>query len=245
VDFAKSRAPVCSQNCDIVSCVSRKWVRKESSALIKMQKNRSTQGLALAETVLLVFTITALGLPLVLKASSPTVAKGFVGRSYHLRSRLAGARIAVSESLIAQNNTGDISSFLGNNCLQPVNESTAQGAAIVQMPCNHRPAQQWKAIPVSGRVFHFVNSLSGLCLDARGKAANHTPVQQWTCNKITNENWESPEVSSDDVPPLISRVSGTRSYCLDVPGGQRSAGLAIQIYSCNGTVAQLWFTAIS
>jgi hypothetical protein len=113
------------------------------------------------------------------------------------------------------------------------------------MPCNNRPAQQWKAVSMGGRVFHFVNSLSGLCLDARGKAVNHTPVQQWTCNKISNENWESPEVSSDDIPPLISRVSGTRSYCLDVPGGQTSAGLAVQIYRCNGTVAQDWFTAIS
>jgi Ricin-type beta-trefoil lectin domain len=144
-------------------------------------------------------------------------------------------------SAFAQRSTGTIQSLASNLCLQPVNESTAQGAAIVQKPCNKSAAQQWTSVPVSGNVYHYVNSLSGLCLDARGRAANHTPVQQWTCNKISNENWESPEADSDTIPPLFSRVSGTRSHCLDVPGGQNTAGLAIQIYICNGTLAQIWF----
>lgn len=135
-----------------------------------------------------------------------------------------------------------ISNFGSNLCLQPVNGSTAQGAPIVQQPCNGSVAQQWTAVHLSGTVFHYVNNLSGLCLDARGGAANHTPVQQWTCNKISNENWDPGEYVSDDVPPLYSRVSGTRSYCLDVPGGQQIAGLAMQIYRCNGTIAQIWWT---
>jgi Ricin-type beta-trefoil lectin domain-like len=136
-----------------------------------------------------------------------------------------------------------ISNFGSNQCLQPVNGSTEQGAAIVQEPCNGSAAQQWTKVQVSGNIFHFVNGLSGLCLDARGRAVNHTPVQQWTCNNISNENWEPGEYVSDDVPPLFSRVSGTRSYCLDVPGGQQHiAGLAVQIYRCNGTIAQIWWT---
>jgi hypothetical protein len=40
---------------------------------------------------------------------------------------------------------------------------------------------------------------------------------------------------------LFSRVSGTSSYCLDIPGGQQVAGLAMQIYRCNGTEAQQWW----
>jgi hypothetical protein len=135
-----------------------------------------------------------------------------------------------------------ISNFSSNLCLQPVNGSTAQGAAIVQQPCNGSAAQQWTAVHISGTIFHYVNGLSKLCLDARGGAANHTPVQQWTCNNISNENWDPGEYVSDTVPPLYSRVSGTRSYCLDMPGGQKTAGLAMQIYRCNGTVSQLWWT---
>jgi hypothetical protein len=70
---------------------------------------------------------------------------------------------------------------------------------------------------------------------------NGTPVQQWTCNSISNENWEPGEDLGDDIPPLFSRVSGTSSYCLDIPGGQQVAGLAMQIYRCNGTEAQQWW----
>jgi hypothetical protein len=36
-------------------------------------------------------------------------------------------------------------------------------------------------------------------------------------------------------------VSGTTSHCLDVPGGQVSTpGLPMQIWGCNGTIAQNW-----
>jgi hypothetical protein len=137
--------------------------------------------------------------------------------------------------------TCQIYNFLSNQCLQPVSGSTEQGAAIVQQPCNGSLAQEWTRVRVSGNVSHYVNSLSKLCLDARGGAANHTPVQQWTCNRISNENWEEGDDSDDTIPPLYSRVSGTRSYCLDIPGGQKTAGLAMQIYRCNGTEAQAWW----
>jgi Ricin-type beta-trefoil lectin domain-like len=144
----------------------------------------------------------------------------------------------------AQCSTGScrIYSYLSNKCLQPINGSTVRGAEIVQEACNGGAAQQWTKVRVSGNIFHFVNSLSGLCLDARGRAINGTPVQQWPCNKISNENWEPGEYFTDYVPPLISRVSGTRTHCLDIPGGQTIAGLAMQIYRCNGTAAQEWDT---
>jgi Ricin-type beta-trefoil lectin domain-like len=142
------------------------------------------------------------------------------------------------------NSPGIIFSFFSNQCLQPVNGSTDQGAEIVQEPCNGGAAQQWMKVHVSGNSFHYMNGLSGLCLDARGRAVNRTPVQQWTCNSISNENWE-PGPANDIpnvIPPLTSRVSGTSSHCLDMPGGQPVDGLAMQIYRCNGTEAQQWWT---
>lgn len=147
----------------------------------------------------------------------------------------------LSESPAAATNPSDIYSFWSNQCLQPVDGSTAQGAVIVQQPCNRGLAQQWTMIPLSGNIFHVKNSLSQLCLDARGGAVNGTPVQQWTCNNISNENWEPGEDIGDTIPPLFSRVSGTRSHCLDMPGAQKIPGLAMQIYRCNGTVAQAWW----
>ena len=154
----------------------------------------------------------------------------------------AVASVPATASLAAAASTpGDIYNFLSNQCLQPVNGTTVQGAAIVQEPCNGGAAQQWVEVTVSYDIFHYQNVLSGLCLDARGGAANHTPVQQWTCNSISNENWQPGEEGDDDIPPLTSRVSGTSSSCLDIPGGQPTAGLAMQIYRCNGTEAQQWW----
>ena len=121
-------------------------------------------------------------------------------------------------------------------CLQPQGGSKEQGVPIVEEPCSPPgPAQVWLVVGA-----HFENAVSELCLDARGKAENRTPVQQWTCNEITNENW-SPEVNTKGGgAPIVSNVSGTSSHCLDVPGGQAIQGLAVQIFACNGTLAQGW-----
>lgn len=80
-----------------------------------------------------------------------------------------------------------------------------------------------------------------MCFDARGGAANHTPIQQWTCNGISNEKWKvfAPAKGADG-GPVQSEVAGSSGYCLDIPGGQTTAGLAMQIYKCNQTVSQLW-----
>ena len=129
--------------------------------------------------------------------------------------------------------------FFSNQCLQPIND-TGQGAAIVQEPCNGGAAQQWTEVSVGSNVFHYVNVLSGLCLDARGGAVNGTPVQQWSCNSISNEKWQPGEDVSDEIPPLISRVSGKQLLPRHTRGSG-SAGLAMQIYRCNGTLAQQWW----
>jgi hypothetical protein len=131
-------------------------------------------------------------------------------------------------------------------CLQPVDQSTERGAAIVQLACaddkgGRIRAQRWTRKRVSGNIFHFINSLSQLCLDVRGVAADGTPVQQWPCNEISNEKWETGKQTDPGTPPpLISRVSGTRSHCLDMPGADPTEGRGMQIWRCNGTVAQQW-----
>ena len=49
--------------------------------------------------------------------------------------------------------------------------------------------------------------------------------------------------ASDDLPNFVylrSRVAGTSSHCLDVPGDANTTDLAMQIYVCNNTEAQYW-----
>jgi hypothetical protein len=133
-------------------------------------------------------------------------------------------------------------------CLQPANGSTEQGVAIVQQRCDtNRPAglplvQTWTLIPKSGNIFQLKNSFSQLCLDVRGLAVDRTPVQQWPCNWISNENWQWGPTDSNGDRQLISRVSGTRTHCLDIPGAQMIEPLEMWIYHCTvNNVAQQWW----
>jgi Ricin-type beta-trefoil lectin domain len=130
-----------------------------------------------------------------------------------------------------------------NMCLQPLGQSTAQGVAIVQEPCTTptppTEAMEWVYVPNGSAGFHFENALSQLCLDARGKAEDRTPVQQWTCDQISNENWDPP-TNPQSGGPVHSRVSGSDSFCLDIPGGQQTPELGMQIFRCNGTLSQAW-----
>jgi hypothetical protein len=122
----------------------------------------------------------------------------------------------------------------GTDCLQPMNASKVQGAPIVRVTCKAAAEQLWIMTLVGGGNVHLMNVLSGLCLDARGAAKSGTPVQQWTCDQISNENWElnGPAFTVS----FTSRVSGTTKYCLDVNDNGPSA----QIYGCNGTPSQIW-----
>jgi hypothetical protein len=134
-----------------------------------------------------------------------------------------------------------ISSGLSGMCLQPNNKSVEPGAPIVQQTCTGVPEQIWIWVTLSNDESHLMNGLSGLCLDARGPADNGTPVQQWPCDQISNEHWEAvAAVGTPDQEVLKSRVSGTSNYCLDIPGGNKTPGAAMQIYSCNNSASQIW-----
>ncbi len=116
-------------------------------------------------------------------------------------------------------------------CLQSVNGSLTQGDAIVQETYNGSVAQQWTVASVSSTKVHLVNRSSNLCLDARGGAANGTPIQQWTCDWISNENWSFGITNN----LLSSGVSNTFSHCVATPGVQ--AGLAMELRFCDGDPA--------
>lgn len=149
--------------------------------------------------------------------------------------------IALSSSPAQSDWSGEIYNLHTNQCLQPA--YLAAGAPIVQEPCTSAFAQQWYALSAGGSIVNYQNAGNGMWLDARGPAANGTPVQLWTYGRISNENWQQGNIGKGAFPPLISRVSGTSSYCLDVPGGQMTEGLAMQIYTCNGTLSQEWWIA--
>ena len=135
---------------------------------------------------------------------------------------------------------------LSNICLQPVNGTQDAGAAVVQEPCGRSLPQLWvfHRLSVGHPLYRIENLLSHQCLDALGGASNGTQVVQWPCSSISNQTWDTGLIFTGGarVGTVKSRVSGTTSHCLDVPGGQFSTfGLPMQIWGCNGTLAQEWF----
>jgi len=60
------------------------------------------------------------------------------------------------------------------------------------------------------------------------------------CNQITDGTWDYGTSPLSTTFVLESRLSNSRGYCLDVPGASAAAGLALQLYQCNQTVAQQW-----
>jgi len=101
---------------------------------------------------------------------------------------------------------------------------------------------------VHGQPELLVNRRTGLCLDALGGASNGTPMVSWRCNEITNQFWNDFDPYSTDVfgggasrvYSLMSRVSGTRGFCLDVPGASKAEGVQLRLWKCNGTNAQIF-----
>jgi Ricin-type beta-trefoil lectin domain-like len=134
-----------------------------------------------------------------------------------------------------QDDVVNLVSAASGKCLQPVNQSHNQGDAIVQQTCNGSAAQQWTVHAVSSGKFHVINKDSGQCLDARGKAEDGTPVQQWPCNEITNENWGRGTGNL-----LVSEVSNTSSHCVATSGNQD--GLAMTLRKCNNDPSEIWKT---
>jgi hypothetical protein len=176
-----------------------------------------------------------------------------------LRRRTAGAVLAAAAAAglitaaavpASASTTGyfellvQVGTFAPAMCLQPVNPAGGAGTAIVQEPCSvGNQAQDWAPVNTAGSTYEFTNQASGMCLDVRGGAARGTPIQQWPCGNISNEHWSWPHSFPDAFWPLTSQVAGSSGFCLDVPGASTQAGLAVQLWSCNGTPAQAWAIA--
>jgi chitinase len=76
-----------------------------------------------------------------------------------------------------------------------------------------------------------VTGYEGLCLDDRSAStANFNPIQVYTCNGTSAQNWT---VNSNGTLTVLGN-------CLDVSGAGTANGTLVDLYPCNGTGAQSW-----
>jgi hypothetical protein len=133
-----------------------------------------------------------------------------------------------------------------NLCLEPAGRSTAEFAVIVQQRCattgQESLAQGWQSIKVGTNHYRFVNQLSGFCFDAFDGAHNGARLLQGTCVPISNEEFNTGTSLPASSSVKIESREGFRDtkFCVDVPGGNPTRGLAVQFFTCNGTSAQKW-----
>ncbi|MFH9010630.1 RICIN domain-containing protein [Streptomyces sp. NPDC017943] len=82
-----------------------------------------------------------------------------------------------------------------------------------------------------------VEAAKGKCLDAEGgRTTSGTPVQIYTCNNSTGQQWQL-RAASPDTYSLVNYKSGK---CLDVENSNPANGTKIQIWTCNDSKAQEW-----
>ncbi|WP_143466990.1 RICIN domain-containing protein, partial [Lentzea kentuckyensis] len=126
---------------------------------------------------------------------------------------------------------------VSGKCLEPAGGSSADSTPIVQVTCTGSAFQRWDFVDHDNSVFQIRNAVTLKCMDAQGGATNGTPVVQWPCNSISNERWQASR-SLPDFVTLKSRLGGTKTHCLDVPGGRSDENLPLQIWVCNNTASQ-------
>ncbi|MET9759795.1 RICIN domain-containing protein [Streptomyces sp. NPDC006372] len=82
-----------------------------------------------------------------------------------------------------------------------------------------------------------VEAAEGKCLDAEGgKTASGTPVQIYTCNNSSGQQWRLRAASSDS----YALVNFKSDKCLDVENSNPANGTKIQLWTCNESKAQEW-----
>ncbi|MFI7542736.1 RICIN domain-containing protein [Actinoplanes sp. NPDC049599] len=123
-------------------------------------------------------------------------------------------------------------------CIQPPPGNLTIGAQLVQEPCNGSLEQQWNTISLGSDRYRLVNQYTLGCMDAHGPYTDGTPVDTWPCAGISNQVWSS----SLSLPTSSLFTLKAGGKCLDVSGGSHSAGAVLQIWTCNHTPAQAFYT---
>ena len=77
-----------------------------------------------------------------------------------------------------------------------------------------------------------ITGYEGLCVDVRGaSSANFTPVQVYTCNSTSAQQWTVVQAGS---------TLHALGKCMDINGGGTANGTTVDLYDCNSTGAQVF-----
>jgi hypothetical protein len=125
-------------------------------------------------------------------------------------------------------------------CLDVKSEDNyyAVGARVQQYHCTGVLEQHWAiALAADNQYFSLVSQRSGYCMEPSLIPGNINGVQvdQAVCNSMDYQQWRSVSAGTNQVY-LVNK----NGLCLDVSGGSTADHAKVQLWSCNGTGAQIW-----
>lgn len=121
----------------------------------------------------------------------------------------------------------------GTLCLEPQGGSLTPGAFVVVNTCSPAAAAQKWTMTQDG----YLRSAASpeYCLDGGGSTANGTKLRVNVCNGSNGQRFE--------VSPFGElRTMFAPAVCLDVTNANAAPGAYVQLYQCNTTSAQRWFS---
>jgi hypothetical protein len=118
------------------------------------------------------------------------------------------------------------------NCTSPTSSTASGGTMSVAYVAAYSTSGGGTTPPPPPPGSGPITGYQGLCVDVRGaNSANLTPVQVYTCNGTSAQQWSVVQAGS---------TLHALGSCLDVDGAGTANGTTVDLYTCNGTGAQVW-----
>ena len=118
------------------------------------------------------------------------------------------------------------------NCTTPTSATTSGGTMSTAYVAAYSTSSGGTTPPPPPPGGSAITGYQGLCADVRGaSSANFTPVQVYTCNGTSAQQWTV--VAAGSTLHALGK-------CMDINGGGTADGTTIDLYDCNGTAAQVF-----
>ncbi|MFI6962749.1 glycosyl hydrolase family 95 catalytic domain-containing protein [Streptomyces sp. NPDC050149] len=170
-----------------------------------------------------------------LSTTAPVAASPLGGHARKL-TLTAGARTQVAVGLFT--GTFRVVNRAGGKVLDVANESTGNGASVIQWPWTGGANQQWRLLPGYDGSFRLSNVKSAKVLDSPGASTSHgEPLDQWTDTDSPNQWWKLVPTGAGDHYHLVNASSGLHAA---VENGSTNDGARIVQMPADGSAAQEW-----
>ncbi|MEU2242593.1 RICIN domain-containing protein [Streptomyces sp. NPDC018338] len=170
-----------------------------------------------------------------LSTAAPTAPSALGDHAREL-SLTAGTRTQVTVGLLT--GTFRVVNRASGKVLDVADQSTADGARVIQWPWSGGTNQQWRLLPDHDGSFRLSNVHSGKVLDNPGASTSPgQPLDQWRDTDSPNQWWKLTPSGTAGHYHLVNCSSGLRA---DVEDGSTSEGARIVQLPADGSARQEW-----